>query len=60
MPPKRVSSKAEAGRARKEEAAGQKVAKAAAAREVEVGKDWQRGANEKGQARSDDAGKAWY
>ncbi|KAI2498428.1 hypothetical protein MHU86_16069 [Fragilaria crotonensis] len=55
MPPK-LNSKAQAGRARKEETAAQKAAAAAdAAKEAELAKEWSQGANEKGRARVDDA-----
>lgn len=58
MPAKKgTNSKAEAGRARKAEQAAQKAEKASKEREAQESKEWQKGADLRGQARADAAGR---
>lgn len=57
MPNKITNSKAEAGRARKAEQESLKKAQEDLKREAALSKDWEKGADLRGQAKRDEAGK---
>lgn len=57
MGPRNVNSKVEAGRAKKAAVEAEKSAKAAAVREAQETRDWQKGSNIRGASRAEENGK---